>query len=99
MAAHHTSFLYAMWLLFPATVFGTILLPKQKRAKLAMFAAILFISAGCVFQSACGGGSPKTTPPPTTVAGTPSGSYSVTVTGSATGVTSQTAGPMTLTVQ
>ncbi|HEY4905691.1 MAG TPA: FG-GAP-like repeat-containing protein [Candidatus Sulfotelmatobacter sp.] len=100
MAAHHTSFLYAMWLLFPATVFGTILLPKQKRAKLMMFAAILFISAGCVFQSACGGGSPKTTTtPPTTVPGTASGAYSITVTGSATGVTSQTAAPLTLTVQ
>ena len=99
MAAHHTAFLYAMWLLFPATVFGTILLPKQKRAKLAMFAAILFISAGCVFQSACGGGSPKTTTTPPPVGGTPSGAYSIMVTGAATGVTSQTAGPLTLTVQ
>jgi hypothetical protein len=100
MAAHRSSMFYAMWFLFPATVFGTILLPKQKRNKLMMFAAILFISAGCVFQSACGGGSPKTTTtPPTNVPGTPSGAYSVTVTGTATGATTQTAGPLTLTVQ
>jgi hypothetical protein len=100
MAAHRSSMFYAMWFLLPGMVFGTMLLPKQKRGKLAMFAAILFISAGCVFQSACGGGSPKTTTtPPTTVPGTPSGSYKVTVTGTATGATTQTAGPLTLTVQ
>lgn len=98
MAAHHSSFMYAMWFLMPAMVFGTMLLPKQKRGKLAMFAAILFISAGCMLQSACGGSSGSTSTG-TTVAGTPSGAYSITVKGTATGAATQTAGPLTLTVQ
>ncbi len=99
MAAHHSSFMYAMWFLMPAMVFGTMLLPKQKRGKLAMFAAILFISAGCMLQSACGGGSGGSKSTGTTVAGTPSGAYSITVKGTATGAASKTVGPLTLTVQ
>jgi Big-like domain-containing protein/VCBS repeat protein len=98
MLEHRSSLFYAMWFLMPAMVFGTMLLPKQKRNKLMMFAAILFISAGCVFQSACGGGGSKTTPPPVSVPGTPSGNYTITVTGTATGATTQTAA-VTLTVQ
>ncbi len=97
MLAHHSSLFYAAWFLLPA--FGMVFMSKPQRNKLIMFAAVLFISAGCIFQSACGGGSPKTGTTTTTVAGTPSGSYSVTVTGASTGLTSQTAGPMTLTVQ
>jgi hypothetical protein len=100
MAAHRSSMLYAIWLLLPATVFASVLLPRQKRGKLVMLGAIVFISAGCLFQSACGGSPSGSGGGSTSVPGTPSGVYTISVSGSATGATSQTVTPaLTLTVQ
>jgi hypothetical protein len=53
----------------------------------------LFILSGCIFQTACGGASSSGTHVP----GTPSGAYTVTITGSAGGM--QQTATVNLTVQ
>jgi Big-like domain-containing protein/VCBS repeat protein/FG-GAP repeat protein len=49
--------LSAVWLLLPAAVFGSLFLPKPKRGKMLAIGLVALISAGCIFQAACGGGS------------------------------------------
>jgi len=87
----------AFSLIVPAMLLGGAGLNKQHRRKLLGFCFIFLVLSGCLFQAACGSsGSSSTTPPPTTTPGTPAGSYTVTVTGSASGT--QHALPLTLTV-
>jgi ABC-type oligopeptide transport system substrate-binding subunit len=72
-------------------------LNKPNRRKLLGFCFIFLVLSGCLFQAACGSSSSSshTTPPPTS-GGTPAGTYTVTVTGNASGT--QHALPITLTV-
>ena len=78
---------------------GMALLGAGFTSRRKMLVGILLIGmmvAGFIFMTACGGGSSHTTPPPG--GGTPAGTYNITVSGAATGATTQTA-PLTLTVQ
>jgi IPT/TIG domain len=68
---------------------------SSRRKKLLGILLIGMMVAGFIFMSACGGGSSTTPPPPS--GGTPAGTYTITVSGAATGATTQTA-PLTLTV-
>ena len=68
----------------------------SRRKKLLGLLLVCLMVAGFIFMAACGGSSSHTTPPPS--GGTPPGTYNITVSGAATGVTTQTA-PLTLIVQ
>jgi hypothetical protein len=90
-----------MWLAFglliPAMLLSTGI-GAHKRAKILACALAFLVIGGCLLQTACGGGSASTPPPPTGNTGTPAGTYTVTVTGTANGV-QNVASPLTLTVQ
>lgn len=90
----HSDRLSAIWLMLPAMVLGMvgIVAPKRRRL-LSSYCLVFVLAGGCLLQVACGGAS-------TSGGGTkytPAGSYTITVTGSATS-TQQTAA-VTLTVQ
>ena len=89
--------LFAFSLIVPAMLLGGAGLNKPNRRKLLGFCFIFLVLSGCLFQAACGSSSSSshTTPPPTS-GGTPAGTYTVTVTGNASGT--QHALPITLTV-
>jgi DNA-binding beta-propeller fold protein YncE len=90
--------LYAIWLVLPAMLLGTVGLAPHNRRKLLSYCIVFLLVSGCLLQVACsgasnsgsGGGSGGT-------GGTPSGTYTVTVTGTA-GATQHTT-MVTLTVQ
>ena len=84
----------AFGLLIPVLLLGTAGLAKQDRRKLLSFLFVFLLLGACVFQAACGGSSGNTK---TGGGGTPSGSYTITVTGAASGT--QHTGTATLTVQ
>src|ERR1700728_736603 len=65
---------------------------KSNRGKLLGFGIALLVLSSCMFQAACGGVSSSGTPVP----GTPTGAYTVTVTGTANGM--QQTATVTLTV-
>lgn len=65
-------------LLIPGLLIGT---GVKQRGKLLTWTLTLVVLGGCLLQSACGGGSPKTAA--TANSGTPVGSYTATITGSA----------------
>ena len=95
---HRSSPLYAMWLVLPAMLLGTVGLATPKRRKLLSYGLVCLLAGSCLLQVACsgansngGGGGGGAT------GGTPAGTYSITVTGSA-GSTQNTA-MVTLTVQ
>ena len=89
--------LFAFGLIVPAMLLGGAGISKPNRRKLLGFCLIFLVLGGCMLQSACGssGSSSHTS---TGNSGTPAGSYSVVVTGTANGVPNSTQ-PMTLTVQ
>lgn len=94
-SARATGLLYA--LLLP--VGGMTLLGagfSSRRKKLLGLLLIGMMVAGFIFMTACSSGSSTTTTTPPG-GGTPAGTYTITVSGAATGVTTQTA-PLTLTV-
>jgi hypothetical protein len=59
LRGRQTAALSAVWLMLPAAVIGSLFVPKAKRGKLVAVGLVALIAAGCVFQVACGGGSPK----------------------------------------
>jgi YVTN family beta-propeller protein len=86
--------LYALLLVLPAMLLGTVGMAAPKRRELLSYALVFLLVSGCLLQVACsgasngsGGGS----------GGTPAGTYTVTVTGGAG--SAQHAAPVTLTVQ
>jgi hypothetical protein len=81
---HSSGLLLAFGLMMPGIFFATVSAGKKQRRRLASFAIVTLILGFSLFQAACGGGSSgggnsggQT--------GTPSGSYTITVTGSANG--------------
>ena len=91
--------LYAIWLVVPAMLLGTVGMVAPKRRKLLSYSIVFLLVSGCLLQVACngasnsgsgGGGGGGT-------GGTPAGTYTVTVTGTA-GATQHTT-TVTLTVQ
>jgi Bacterial Ig-like domain (group 3)/FG-GAP-like repeat len=89
--------LFAFGLIVPAMLLGGAGISKSNRGKLLGSCLIFLVLSGCMLQSACGssGSSSHTS---TGNSGTPAGSYSVVVTGTAGG-TQHSTQPMTLTVQ
>jgi uncharacterized membrane protein len=88
----------AFGLLIPAILLGATGRGTDQRRKLLAFCAITLVLGGCMFQAACGGGGgngggSKGTP------GTPSGSYSVTLTGTANGTQHTLTPALTFSVQ
>jgi sugar lactone lactonase YvrE len=77
---HRSSPLYAVCLLLPAMFLGTLGIAKPKGRKRLSYCLVFLLVGGCLFQAACGGASP---PGVNTTTGTPAGTYSVVVTGSA----------------
>jgi sugar lactone lactonase YvrE len=75
-----SSSLPAVWLLLPAMFLGTVGMARPKGRKLLSLCLLFMLVGGCLFQAACGGVS---TPAVNTSTGTPAGTYSVIVTGTA----------------
>ena len=75
------------WLAFslfiPAMLLGTARSGKGQQRRLALFAVICLLGGACIFQSACGAG--NTGISKNGSAGTPAGTYTITITGSANG--------------
>jgi YVTN family beta-propeller protein len=90
--------LYAMWLVLPAMLLGAVGMAAPKRRKLLSYCIVFLLVSGCLLQVACsgasnssgGGGGGGT-------GGTPAGSYTITVAGTAG--STQNAASVTLTVQ
>ncbi|HKH98943.1 MAG TPA: FG-GAP-like repeat-containing protein [Candidatus Sulfotelmatobacter sp.] len=95
VASQRPGAMLAFGLLIPVMLLGTAGVAKHDRRKVLSFLFVFLVLSACMFQAACGGGGSSTTPPPS--GGTPSGSYTITVTGSASGI--QHTGTATLTVQ
>jgi len=83
---------YAMWLVLPALLLGTVGMATPKRRKLLSYCLVFLLVSGCVLQVACsnGGNSGGT-------GGTPAGNYTITITGAA--ASTQHTATVTLTVQ
>jgi hypothetical protein len=91
--------LFAVGLVIPAMLLGGVGLTKPGRKKLMNLCLFLAL-AGCMAHMACGGGGSKTTtPPPSGNSGTPAGVYSVTISGSASGMQQSIPTPLSVTVQ
>jgi hypothetical protein len=71
-------------------LFGTAGTGKQNRRKLLGLCLVFLVLSGCVCQIACGGGSSNSGGGGGGSTGTPSGQYTVTVTGMASGGLQQT---------
>ncbi len=96
---HGSGTLFALGLIIPALLLGGAGRNSASRRKLFSFSLFVLVLGGCMVGVACGGGgSTTTTPPPSGNTGTPAGVYTVTVTGTATGLPTQT-GTASLTVQ
>jgi len=89
--------LFALALLVPAILLGGAGLNRPGRRKLLGFFVIFLALSACLFQVACSSGSSNSTPPPGNQ-GTPGGTYTVTITGTVTGMPAQNA-TASLTVQ
>jgi len=88
---------YAVWMLLPAMLLSTAGLAVPNRKKLIAFCLLGLAVAGLLFLVACGGGSSSTGGGGGGSAGTPAGTYTVTVTAKSGSVTQQT--QVTMTVQ
>jgi hypothetical protein len=82
--------LFALGLIIPAMLFGTAGMGKQNRGKLFGVCLVFLVLSGCVFQIACGGGSSNGGGGGGGSTGTPSGQYTITITGMASGAPQQT---------
>jgi hypothetical protein len=86
---HNSGLRLALGLMLPAMLLGGAGLTKSNPRKLLGFCLLFLVLGASLLQMGCGGGS---TPPANTGnPGTPAGTYTVTVTGSANGMASQTA--------
>lgn len=54
---HRSSPLYAMWLVPPTMLLGTMGLATPKRRKLLSYALVCLLAGSCLLQAACGGAS------------------------------------------
>jgi DNA-binding beta-propeller fold protein YncE len=86
--------LYAIWLVLPAMLLGTVRMAAPKRRKLLSYCLAFLLVSGCLLQVACSGASNGSGGGG---GGTPSGSYTISVTGAAG--STQYAAPVTLIVQ
>jgi len=93
-AAGRGSSLVALALLIPGLSLCGTGLNKPNRRKLLAFGVVFLVLTGCIFETACAGASQSVTTTP----GTPAGTYTVTVTGGASGMPQQTTS-VALTVQ
>ena len=91
----HSSIFYALWLQFPffSLIVLALVAPKKARAR-ARTLAMLTVVACLMFLSACAGGTGITSNPKN---GTPTGTYTITVTGTSGSLQHQL--PLTLIVQ
>jgi hypothetical protein len=87
---------YAVWMLLPAMLLSTAGLAAPKRKQFIAFCLLALAVAGLLFMAACGGGSSSTGGGGSS-AGTPAGTYTITVTAKSGSLTHQT--QVTLTVQ
>jgi len=92
-----TGTLLSLGLAIPAILFGGTGRNSPGRRKLLGLCLVFLVLGGCLLQVACGGGS-NSTPPPSGNTGTPAGSYTVTITGSASGTPQHTTS-VSMTVQ
>ncbi len=76
---HRPSPLYAIWLVLPAMLLGTVGMTVPKGRKLLSCGLAFLLVSGCLLQVACGNGSPGVN----STTGTPAGTYSVVVMGTA----------------
>ena len=65
--------LYAIWLVLPAMLLGTVGLAPPKRRKLLSYCIVFLLVSGCLLQVACGGTSSSGGGGGT--GGTPAGTY------------------------
>ena len=84
----------ATWLFLPAMVLSTAGIAGSKKRKTLLCVLLILAVAGCIFLVACGGSSGNNT----SGNGTPSGTYTITVTATAAGMPTQTE-PFKLTVK
>jgi Bacterial Ig-like domain (group 3)/FG-GAP-like repeat len=92
--------LLALGLMIPAILLGGAGRNASNRRKMLGFCLACLVLSGCMLQVACGGSSTSNnTPPPSGNTGTPAGVYTITITGTASGAPTQTAQPVSLTVQ
>jgi hypothetical protein len=98
-AEHGSGWLFALGLLLPAMLLSSAGVNTAKRRRLLSLCLIFLALSGCLLQVACGGSGSNNTPPPTTktTPSTPAGTYTVTVTGNASGEQHTTS--VSLTVQ
>ncbi|MGI9101538.1 MAG: hypothetical protein ACR2IF_03750 [Terriglobales bacterium] len=103
---HRGAPLYALWLTMPGMVIGLVSIGgigKRNRSRWLSLIGFVLAATLLVALIGCGGGggSSSTTSPPVPHPGTPAGTYTITVTGTATtgGVTLTHSMPITLTVQ
>jgi hypothetical protein len=96
---HGSRWLLALGLLMPAMLLGAASFNTAGRRKFLGVCLIFLAMSGCLLQAACGGSGSNSTPPPTTKTNpsTPAGTYTVTITGNASGEQHTTS--VSLTVQ
>jgi len=82
-----TAPMFAIWLLLPAMLLSTAGISAVQRKKLISYLLLTLAVAGVLFLVGCGGGS-STTPPSSPTGGTPAGTYTVTLDGTAGSFTS-----------
>jgi len=87
--------LYAIWLVLPAILLGMVGIVTPKHRKLSSYCLLVLLMGGCLLQGACAGTSEGGSKGGT--GGTPSGSYTITVTGAA--ASTQNTATVMLTVQ
>ena len=94
---HRSSPLYAIWLVLPAMLLGTAGMAAPNRRRLLSYCLVFLMVGGCLLQVACAGASNNGGGGSGGTGGTPVGTYTITVTGTA-GSTQHTT-KVTLTVQ
>jgi len=94
----HASGMYAIWLLIPAIVLGSVGVAAPRRRKLFSWCVVFLLLGLSLGQVACGGGqSAAGQTSGTGTGGTPAGSYNITITG--TSGATQNSTSIVLTVQ
>jgi hypothetical protein len=92
-----SSLLYAVGLFAMPMLVGLAALSAPKRRRLRSYCLVMLLAGSCLYHVACGGSSSNSQGNASSGAGTPAGSYTITVTGSAGAVQHQNS--VTLIVQ